>query len=152
MRTASGHETSCFTCGVPPLFFPARGLLNTRTQAMLKMIWHSGCCQPAGKKVGDFGDAFPQLRPSVWFQAQKCGPKFCDIWEGIVHSRSTQRVDTRCDFQRFRALSGTGTTSNFEDCLLAWLRQKKLLVALQTSAEQRRNLKGEKRGAPTSAN
>ena len=148
MRTASGHETNCFTCGAPPLFFPAGGLLNTRTQAMFKMIWHSGCCQPAGKKVGGFGDAFPLLRP--WFQAQRCGPKFCDILEGIVHSRSTQRVDTRCDFQRFCALSGT--TSTFEDCLLAWLRQKKLPVALQTSEEQRRNLKGEKRGAPTSAN
>ena len=30
--------------------------------------------------------------------------------------------------------------------------KKKLPVALQTSEEQRRNLKGEKRGAPTSAN
>ena len=152
MRTASGHETNCFTCGAPPLFFPAGGLLNTRTQAMFKMIWHSDLAlwllSARWKKVGGFGDAFPLLRP--WFQAQRCGPKFCDILEGIVHSRSTQRVDTRCDFQRFCALSGT--TSTFEDCLLAWLRQKKLPVALQTSEEQRRNLKGEKRGAPTSAN
>ena len=34
MRTASGHETNCFTCGAPPLFFPAGGLRNTRAQAM----------------------------------------------------------------------------------------------------------------------
>ena len=140
MRTASGHETSCFTCGVPPLFFPAGGSLSA--VSLLSTPWN--------KKWGGWGMPFNSCAPGSRLKLKHVAPSVVTFW------RTLSKAETPNELTRDVIFSGSAPCleqpAGLKIACWPGCDKKKLPVALQTSEEQRRNLKGEKRGAPTSAN